>query len=98
MLLIQTQDNFGGIDYTRTDILSLLLIDSISAAMMSSSSKAGVSQTELIRKRLTRSSKDQNVSQPPAYEAVLITYTTSQTTRSIKLQCGNTKQFLAALR
>ena len=95
-MVVQTNDKFGGLEYKRSDILSLLLIDNISTGYVDSrTSKRFGGQAEVLKRTFTRNS---NRTGEEFDQHVIITYTASQSTRSLKLQCHQNANFLAALR
>lgn len=95
LLIVQTSDKFGGLEYKRSDILSLLLIDNISAGNVDprSGKRFGV-QAEAFKRKFTRNS---NRTGEEFDQHVIITYTASQSTRSLKLQCNHNGNFLSTL-
>jgi hypothetical protein len=96
LLIVQTNDKFGGLEYKRSDILSLLLIDNIATGTIDPRSlKRFGAQAEVLKRKFTRNS---NRTGEEFDQHVIITYTASQSTRSLKLQCNQSANFLQALR
>jgi hypothetical protein len=97
LLIVQTNDKFGGLEYKRSDILSLLLIDNISAGYLDTRSAPGKrfgSQAEVLKRKFIRNS---NRTGEEFDQHIIITYTASQSTRSLKLQVNQNENFLSTL-
>lgn len=99
LLLVQTLDKFGGIEYKRSDILSLHLVDNISVGS-TSSSKTGRKQSNTQSEALKRKFAMQSSSRGSEVydQSIVITYTASQSTRALKLSCSHSAHFLSTLR
>lgn len=82
--------------YLRSDILSLLLIDNISASnvVMKPAKRLGA-QADVIKRKFARNPK---IALEEFDQHVIITYTASQSTRTLKLQCNQNANFLSNLR
>jgi hypothetical protein len=97
LLLVQTADKFGGMEYKRSDILSLHLVDNISAGtFVKAGKKQGNTPADMKRKFAIQSSSRNN---PEAFDqSVVLTYTASQSTRTLKLLCSHSAHLVSALR
>ena len=84
-LILESSNKFGGVEYKRTDILSLLHIENISGGALKESAST---------KRDYSKSKNINVPE----NTIVITYIIAQVARTLKLVCAHAKQFVTALR
>lgn len=84
-LILESSNKFGGVEYKRTDILSLLHIENISG---------GALKESVSTKREYSKNKSINVPE----NTIVITYIIAQAARTLKLVCAHAKQFVTALR
>jgi hypothetical protein len=114
LLLVQSKEKIGGLEFTRTDMLFLHLIESIFKSSNSSGIKSkkhggGGSGDEGNRKKFALPSskggfsvgddrKDNSDKDKTTQPVVVINYTAFHSKRTLKLQFTHTAQFVSALR